>query len=122
MLKRKVGNIMENEKMKNIVVLKNLPSNIVEEAIIILKSNKYAKKIEAVDRNNKVSSQEIKQKGKDYVVKEAEMLLSNYITKIEDSKISDKTFKKLKNKYKTLRNYSLISTIALLISLIINLI
>lgn len=113
---------MENEKMKNIVVLKNLPSNIVEEAIIILKSNKYAKKIEAVDRSNKISSQERKQKGKDYVVKEAEMLLSNYITKIEDSKTSDKTFKKLKNKYKTLRNYSLISTIALLISLIINLI
>ena len=31
---------MEESKLKNMVVLKNLPSNLVEEAIIVLKSNK----------------------------------------------------------------------------------
>lgn len=35
---------METSNMKNIVVLKNLPSNIVEEAIVILKGNKKNKK------------------------------------------------------------------------------
>ena len=29
--------------MKNIVVLKNLPSNLVEEAIVVLKANKRIK-------------------------------------------------------------------------------
>ena len=41
---------MENNKMKNIVVLKNLPSNIVEEAIVFVKTNKYAKKLEYIDK------------------------------------------------------------------------
>ena len=31
---------MEENNLKNIVVLKNLPSNIVEEAIVVLKGNK----------------------------------------------------------------------------------
>ena len=36
---------MNKEKTKNIVMLKEIPSNIIEEAIIILKSNsKYNKK------------------------------------------------------------------------------
>ena len=35
---------MEKSQMKNMVILKNLPSNLIEEAIVILKSNKYAKK------------------------------------------------------------------------------
>ena len=35
---------MNKEKTKNIVMLKEIPSNIIEEAIIILKSNsKYNK-------------------------------------------------------------------------------
>ena len=37
---------METSNMKNIVVLKNLPSNLVEEAIVILKSSKKVKKLE----------------------------------------------------------------------------
>ena len=35
---------MEASNMKNMVVLKNLPSNIVDEAIIILKNGKKVKK------------------------------------------------------------------------------
>lgn len=36
------------DKLKNIVVLKDLPSNIVEEAIVILKGDK--KRIECVKK------------------------------------------------------------------------
>ena len=35
---------MEESKLKNMVVLKNLPSNLIEEVIVILKSNKKVKK------------------------------------------------------------------------------
>ena len=35
---------METSNLKNMVVLKNLPSNIVDEAIIVLKANKKTKK------------------------------------------------------------------------------
>ena len=34
---------MESSDMKNMVVLKNLPSNMVEEAIIIFKENQRIK-------------------------------------------------------------------------------
>ena len=44
---------MEKSNMKNMLVLKNLPSNIVDEAIIILKENKKIKKFEKIyDINN----------------------------------------------------------------------
>ena len=38
--------------MKNMVVLKNLPSNMVEEAIIIFKENQRVKEKELVEKNN----------------------------------------------------------------------
>ena len=31
---------MEKSQMKNIVILKNLPSNLIEEAFVVLKSRK----------------------------------------------------------------------------------
>ena len=37
---------MNPNQMKNMIVLKNIPSNIVEEAIIILKNNKKIKSLE----------------------------------------------------------------------------
>lgn len=36
---------MDVSNMKNIIVLKNLPSNLVEEAIVVLKENKKVKDI-----------------------------------------------------------------------------
>ena len=36
---------METSKMKNMVVLKNLPSNMIEEAIVIFKENSKIKPI-----------------------------------------------------------------------------
>ena len=40
---------MPNNNLKNIVVLNNLPSNLIDEAIIILKSKKVARKLELID-------------------------------------------------------------------------
>ena len=113
---------MDTSGMKNIVVLRELPSNIVEEAIFILKSNKYAKKFETIEKNSKQNNQQRKEKDKEYIIKEAEMIVSNFVTKIENKKTVDKPSKTLKTKYKILKNYSLAVSIALFISLIINLI
>ena len=111
---------MQANSVKNIVVLKSLPSNIVEEAIIILKSNKYAKKLQKIEKNNNKELEENDNNGKEYIIKEAEALLSNYISKVEENKYIEKPNKSLKEKYNRLKKYSIIVTIFFAISFIIN--
>lgn len=110
---------METSNLKNMVVLKNLPSNIIDEAIVVLKSNKNAKKFQKIEKNkeskeNKEKNEELKEaKSKDYILKEAEMLVNNYILKIENE---DKNIKqtigkharsKLSEKYEKLKKYAI---------------
>ena len=111
---------MQTNSIKNIVVLKNLPSNIVEEAIIILKSNKYAKKLQMIEKNTNKELEAKEENSKDYIVKEAEVILSSYINKIEKNKFIERPSKSLKEKYKKLKKYSIIITILFAISFIIN--
>ena len=111
---------MHTNNVKNIVVLKNLPSNIVEEAIVILKSNKYTKKFQMIEKNANKELAEKEANGKDYIIKEAESLLSTYINKVENNRYIDKTNKTLKERYTKLKKYSIIITILFAISFIIN--
>ena len=111
---------MQANSVKNIVVLKSLPSNIVEEAIIILKSNKYAKKLQIIEKNNNKELEQAESNGKEYIIKEAEALLSGYISKIENNRCIERPNKSLKEKYKKLKKYSIIITILFTISFIIN--
>ena len=53
---------MKDSNLKNIVVLKNLPSNIVEEAFVVLKSNKYIKELEKIENTKKISTAETPKK------------------------------------------------------------
>lgn len=106
---------MEVSNMKNMVVLRNLPSNIVEEAFVVLKANKKVKKLERVENNKKVSGESLNKKENDYMLKEAEMVVSNYISKIE-SKEKNETKKKTEwNKNKKLKKYAYFSTAVALI-------
>ena len=66
---------MNSNQMKNIIVLKNLPSNIVDEAFIILKNNKKIKSLERIEKQNTNLTE--KQKTGEYIVKEAEMVIGN---------------------------------------------
>ena len=110
---------MESSNMKNIVVLKNLPSNMVEEAIIIFKETQKVKQKELIDKGNKGNLSQKQLKSKDFILKEAEMLVTDYINKIENKrKLS--SHKNIKDKYEKLKIYSIASTIILVISLIIN--
>ncbi len=110
---------MESSDMKNMVVLKNLPSNMVEEAIIIFKENQRVGAAEFIEKGRKTNSVEIQTKSKECILKEAEMLVTDYINKIEDKKRVEKSDKSI-IKYKRLKYYSMISTILFVISLIIN--
>ena len=94
---------METSNLKNMIILKNLPSNLIEEAIVVFKQSKkvknfeYIKKQEEIKLNSKKSNTS---KEKDYIVKEAEMLVNEYIKKIEKNKEEKKQEKNLKIKYK----------------------
>lgn len=112
---------MQSSDMKNMVVLKNLPSNIVEEAIIIFKETQKVKQKELIDKERQTNSIEINTKSREYILKEAEMLVSDYINKIENKKnVVNKKW--VENKYQKLKIYSIVSTVLLAISIIINLI
>lgn len=107
---------MSQGNLKNMVVLKNLPSNIVEEAIVILKSNKKVKQVEKIEKTKLKKNSDNKNKEKDYIIKEAEMLVSNYISSIEQKK-KDRNInnKKLNQKYIKVRNYAFIASLVILL-------
>lgn len=98
---------MKQSGVKNMVILKNLPSNIVEEAIVVLKANIKVKNNEKIDKNvkekNKSNVEENNEKniGKigddNYILKEAEMLIANYINKVEQKNEQKKNIEKTIN-------------------------
>ena len=115
---------MDTSNLKNIVVLKDLPSNLVEEAIVVLKENQKIQKLEFVDQEKKTKPVEqlpkncvqkdeknlknINQKEnknpKDYIIKEAQLLIADYISKIENkNRKESQSFKELKKKCKKLK-------------------
>ena len=57
--------------------------NLIEEAIVIFKSNKYAKKFEYIEKNENIKKEENNKNSKDYIIREAESVLSNYINSVE---------------------------------------
>ena len=68
---------MNPNQMKNMIVLKDLPSNLIDEAFIILKNNKKIKALERIENKNNSKLQ--KENSREYIVKEAEMIISNYL-------------------------------------------
>lgn len=110
---------MNQSNLKNMIVLKNIPSNLVEEAIIILKSNKRIKKLEKIENSKSIDNTTNKKKEKDYLVKEAEMVISNYILELEHKKNEKKyNNKKLDKKYKKLKRYAYIATFIIIIQML----
>ena len=106
---------METNNLKNIIVLKNLPSNLIEEAIIILKNNKQVRKFEYVETELKHFKKDNK-KTKEYIIKEAETVLSNYISNTENNSISNPNIN-IEKKYKRLKIFSIITTVIIILSI-----
>ena len=108
--------MLENN-LKNIVVLKNVPSNLIDEAIIVVKSKKTAKKLEHVEKNSAICFKKTSNNN-DYIIKEAENIVSNYINKIEKNKKFKKFDNNIEVKYRKIKAYSIFISVLLLICMI----
>lgn len=107
--------------MKNMIVLKNIQSNMVEEAYVVLKNNVKIHKLEKIDKKKKDTekdSNKDKQKSKDYMIKEAEMIVNDYISKMEKKEYELVNGNKdLKEKYKRLKSITIFLSMFSLLSI-----
>lgn len=111
---------MNVSQMKNILVLKDLPSNIVDEAIIILKNHKIVKKKEIVESTGTTKKFEDNFNGSnELAVKEAESLIQDYLKKLEKSKMEKKHTNTILNKYRKLQVVSILLTIISVIGIML---
>lgn len=135
---------MKTDIMKNVIILKNLPSNLIDEAIVIVKDKKKIKDINysefIKDGGEKFSSssnrqtsnrviqgymkeedlkklEDTKKEERKYVIKEAEIVVTNYLSKI-DNKMPEKRIKRLEKSYKRAKKMSIILGIISVISII----
>ncbi len=110
---------MRISNMKNIVVLNNLPSNIIEEAIVILKENQKITSLEFTKSKTNDDKEELSSldNSDEYIVNEAEMLISDYINNLEKNKENLKRIE-LSKKNKNLKKI-FITLFCMIISLLI---
>ncbi len=104
---------MQNSKLKNSIILRGMASNVVDEAIVILKPNVKIKKVEH-SKNIGVSEKSV---SKNFIVKEAENVILNYIYKIKEANIIIEK-KKLERKVKILKMVNIFLFIILVFSLV----
>lgn len=74
---------MQNSRLKNSIVLRGMSSNIVDEAIVILKPNVKIKSKE-LSKNSKFKDRKIE---KNLVLEEAEHVILEYIGKINQKQL-----------------------------------
>lgn len=109
---------MDTNNMRNTVVLKNLPSNLIEEAFVVLKKNQKIKKFEYVDNQIESFDYENNQdEDSEFIIKEAELLISNYIEKIENQDLcGNKSSLEYEKKYKKMKKIVAVLGFVLFIS------
>lgn len=98
---------MNKSDLKNIVFLKEVNSNIVDEAIIILKPNVKVKE-SVIDGKNKFNNKP----NSNYILNEAQLVVSNYISRMKND---DKNLRnKYEKKYKSMRVINIVMFIAII--------
>jgi len=103
---------------KRVVIIRNISSNIVEEAILVLKDKKPSK-----NKNAVILTANNSKKANNYLLKEAEDIINNYIKEnnIKDGLIHElnlKPFNLNKRFVNTFINLALVASIALLLFII----
>lgn len=97
---------MDISRMKNIIVLKDLPSNIVDEAIVVLKSGARLKNMETSDTKHNGNLGENEGSNSETAIKEAEFIVENYLKGLEDKKTSNEkqsNIKKMRIQYRKMQ-------------------
>ena len=123
---------MNQSNMKNVIILKNLPSNLIDEPIMVVKDKKKVKDINYSDfikykeENGIIQGdmriedlkkiENIKKEDRKYVIKEAEVVVTNYIKRIEDN-LSDRKLDKLKKSYKKSKLLNILLAMTTIISI-----
>ena len=105
--------------LKNMLILKDLPSNLIEEAYIVLNPNLKLQN-NAIKENNE-NKKDNKILSKDYILEEAKYVLLNYISKLETKK-EKVNIKLLEKKYRKLKKITIATLISFLIYVIITII
>ena len=82
------------EKMRRIVVIKNIPSNYIEEAIFILRADKNEEE-DLIKNNSQIFEKSMKDSN--YLIKEAENIIDNYIRECEEKELKLNSFSNNKN-------------------------
>lgn len=83
------------DKLRNIVILKDLPSNTIEEAFVVLKKNQKVKKFEHIENHNEFKFERNGEEDKDFVIREAELLIQSYLDNYKNNeKGEDNLYKK----------------------------
>lgn len=122
---------MNSENIKSIIILKDLPSNFIDEAIFVVKNKKEAKNLNYQDllsNKNKVIQgymneedlkkiEKINKEGRSYIVKEAEFVVNGYINKLDKS-LEEKKVKNIERKYKRTKILNFILGTTIVASLI----
>jgi len=108
------------ESLKNMLVLKDLPSNLIEEAYIVLNPNLKLKinEMESKEKKEENTTENNKVLLKDYILEEAKYVLLNYVSKFETKteKINNKL---LEQKYKKLKKITMFTLISFLVYIIL---
>ena len=102
---------MEINSMKNMIVLKNFPSNIVEEAFVVLKENVKIHKVEMVDKKGSKEKEKKQMSKQDSIVKEAEMVVTEYLNDINSLK-NNRKYERILKKYNNLKKVFAITIIS----------
>jgi len=111
---------MVTNNFKKIVFLKNMPSNIVDEAIVVLKPNKLSYKTETSVKDFECKNKFTKnEKEDDFIVKEAEQVVLEYIKELENTKNKQRNFD-LEKKYRKLKYITGIITFLYFMEIISN--
>lgn len=105
---------MQINKMKNIVVLKGMDSNVVEEAIVVLKPNIKLKQTQHINKNNYTLHEKNKRKT---ILMEAEHVINSYVKKIQMDNLLNQNIK-MKKKYKEIKIINIFLIIVLFICII----
>lgn len=122
---------MNSENIKSIIILKDLPSNFIDEAIFVVKNKKEAKNLNYQDllsNKNKVIQgymneedlkkiEKINKEGRSYIIKEAEFVVNGYINKLDKS-LEEKKVKNIERKYKRTKILNFILGTTIVVSLI----
>lgn len=108
---------MEEINLKNTITLKNLPSNLIEKAVIVFKDKKTVKEIQKIEQQYNKEGQHTSKKTSCYAIKEAELIVTNYLKEINNNTKNKMVNNNRSNK--KIKIYSVVVTILLLIQTIL---